>query len=410
MFDTPAVTLRATRPYLWLSPSPFILTITFLLASCGSPSPTSPTNSGPIEEPTKINLFPVGYAVDPRIFVMVTNLGTLPVQLPLAFDTGSSGITINALELFPSDIVTQYGFNFGGGESYIVYDGITITPVQGTRSYGGAGGRTEIGNLGFTQVTFGDERGILTTSVMPVFLYYSVIWNSTGLPADPQPQQGWFGVNSAPDLIIVPGSTEPAGGYPTCSMDTTISCRVVSVFKYLSYGEGINAGFMLSPVGLQDCDISVANSCTPQPILTVGLNSTLEDGFSTLPLICPPTNYVGSADINGYPVCNANIPGATVTISGSASGTLSNETVLFDTGNPAVTLHEPANLSLPSPLPIGAEVRVELTSGFSYTYEAGVSGITSTAVSPSLSTGIGISFFTEHFFFIDFTNNLEGWK
>src|ERR1700677_1348587 len=250
-----------------------------LMASCGLPTPTPPTGSGPIQEPTTLNLYPVGYANDPRIFVMVTHVGSLPTDLPLAFDTGSAGITINALSVFPSSIVTSSGFNFGGGESSITYNGIIITPIQGKRSYGGSTGRTEIGNLGFAEITFGDEYGALTTAIMPIFFYFSVTENATGLPASPQPQQGWFGVNAAPDLIVVAGSSEPLGGYPACFTETTVSCSVVSALKYLDYGKGVDAGFMLSRASLQQCDITTIGSCSAQPILTVGLNTALEAGF-----------------------------------------------------------------------------------------------------------------------------------
>jgi hypothetical protein len=99
------------------------------LASCGGSSSQTmqlahPTTSN-IQTPTSINLYPVGYAVNPRIFVMVTP-GTAPVTLPLAFDTGSSGITLNALNVFPPSMVTETGFIFPAGEASISYNGITV--------------------------------------------------------------------------------------------------------------------------------------------------------------------------------------------------------------------------------------------------------------------------------------------
>ena len=388
-----------------------LLPVVAALTGCGSGGSNSTTNSKPpTPQPTVVNLYPVGYATNPRIFVMITNVGSVSTSLPLAFDTGSAGMTMNALSLFPSSIVTASGFNFAGGESSITYNGITVTPVQGRRSYGGSNGRTQIGNLGFAEISFGEGDGVLTTAVMPVLFYYSVIENATGLPAPSDPQQGMFGVDAAPNLIVVAGSTEPPGGYPACTTETTISCFVISVFKYLSYGKGLDAGFMLSPASLQQCDITTIGSCSPQPILSVRLNAALESGFSTFSLTCSPPGYLGPDTINGYPACYAWIPNTTITVSGAATATINNQTVLFDTGNPTMALYEPPGISLPSPLPVGSSVLVDLPSGYSYSYDAGASGITLTTTGADVSNVIGIDFFTGHSLFIDFSTGIEGWK
>jgi hypothetical protein len=69
---------------------------------------------------------------------------------------------------------------------------------------------------------------------MPVFLYYSITDVATGQPLEvPSFQRGIFGVASTSGTIVLPGS------------DST--CYVVSVLKYLKYGDSVSAGFMLSP-------------------------------------------------------------------------------------------------------------------------------------------------------------------
>jgi hypothetical protein len=178
-----------------------------MLAACHDHN--SASNTG--VTPTAINLFPVAQTTEnpTRLFIRVTAVGSTAVSLPLAFDTGSSGITLDAPQILPSNIVTSDGFLFPQGESQLLYQGITITNQQGTRSYGNAGGRTEIGNIGYATVTFRDTNGTLTTREMPVFLYYAVHLNDTDETAAPQRQQGWFGVNDAPNPIIIPGSTKP---------------------------------------------------------------------------------------------------------------------------------------------------------------------------------------------------------
>ena len=405
-------TLSLSEPVKKVPWLPYLFTLSsFCLASCsGSSSPVTqsiPQTTSIIQTPASINLYPVGYAVDPRIFVMVTP-GTAPVNLPLAFDTGSSGITLNALSIFPPSMVTATGFIFPSGQTTITYNGITVTNQQGSRAYGGQGGRTETGNIGFARITFGDSAGQLTTDVMPILFYYSVIETATLMPATAQPQQGWFGVNSAPDSIVVANSVEPSTGFPACTQETAGTCRVVSVLEYLEYAAGVNAGFKLGPATLEQCDVTTAGSCMPEPLLTVGLNDSVEAGFSTVALTCPPAGYLGPDTIQGYSVCQPGIAGTTISLSGPVSANLI-ESALFDTGNPANMLTQSSG-ALSSPLPSQTSVVLMTPSGFSYEYTTGATGITETSIGPTVSTGIGINFFTEHSFFIDFVSNAEGWK
>jgi hypothetical protein len=362
---------------------------------------------GVVDHPTTINVYPVGYAVDPRIFINVS-VGNVPVTVSVAFDTGSAGLTLNALAIFPASVVTEKGFIFPSGQNSITYNGIIVTDQVGTRSYGGSGGRTETGNIGYAQVTFGDADGELTTDTMPVLLYYSVTENATGEPALAQPQQGWFGVNAASNDISVAGSSEPLTGYPECTPEATGTCSVVSVLKYLDYWQDVDAGFVISEISFESCDITTPGSCAPQPSLTVGLIEPLEQGYVAQTLSCPPDGYVGAETIRGYLVCSPEIPNATVTLSGPVTASLP-ETVLFDSGNPSNDIHQSGG-ALPALLPAETAVTVATPSGFVYAYTAGVTGTLETSIGPSISTGFGINFFTQHSLFIDFITNVEAWR
>jgi hypothetical protein len=383
------------------------------LAACGGGGSSTASNQGPT--PTVMGLYPVGAAsAGGRLYMKVMAVGSTAVDMPLIFDTGSAGITLYAPDIFPSSMVSSTGFVFPAGATSLTYDGITVTGQQGTRSYGTAtNGTTQNGNIGFAQVSFGDSPGAVTTALMPVFLYYSVVSRATGQPIPPQPQQGIFGVNSVTNLITVPGTTEPADGFPLCTPQTSGSCRVVSVFKYLQYPQGINAGFMLTPATLQACDITSAGSCNSQPILTIGLTPALEAGFSTVSLTCPPppSSYVGPSTMNGYPVCLAAIPNTTISVSGSATGMLTGD-FLFDSGTPFNLVSVPSGSSFPTPVPDGADVLVTTPSGFTYTYTA-APGITNTADllgSSGTPSIIGIGYFTTSSLFVDFVTSTEGWK
>jgi hypothetical protein len=398
---------------VWLS-----LISVMSLAACGSS--TSPTNAFPdsVQSPTTINLYPVRSTADEdRLFVFVTAVGSTPVRMPLAFDTGSAGITLYALDIFPKNIVTADGFAFPPGQSTINYGGITVANQQGVRTYGGTGGKSEIGNIGYAQVTFGDGNGELTTAFMPIFLFYLITDNATGDPVPAPPQRGWFGVNDTAGLIDG-GTPEPQTGYPACAEDTIGSCYVVSVLKYFEYATGLNAGFMVVPAPLQPCEITIPGNCSPAPMLIVGLTATDEGAFSEVELTCPPSGYSGPPSINGYDVCTEGIPDTTVTLSVVSTGMFTG-TVLFDSGTPYIIFYPAKGSRFPSSVLAGTSVMVGTPSGFDYIFTAGpVYSLSMTPAPNSVETIsdstsqsiIGVDYFTRDSFFIDFTSHTEGWQ
>jgi hypothetical protein len=385
-------------------------------SSGGSPGSPTPPPPPPAAQSTVIDLYPSAND-GRRLFLLVTAVAGQSVSMPLAFDTGSAGITLYAPDIFPPDLVSAAGFVFPQGQHTLSYNGITVTDQQAVRRYGSQQfGRDETGNLGFAQVTFGDSNGSLQTQTMPVFLTYLITDNQTGASVPPGVQRGWFGVNDAPNFIAVSGAAALTE-YPACTMTSEGSCYVVSVLKYLQYPAGLNAGFMLANAALQDCSIAVTNDCQPAPILTIGLTKDMEASFASIKLVCPPTAnpYPGPASIEGYPVCQMLIPNIPVTVSGPSTGSFTGN-ALFDTGTPYMVFGGPAG-SFPAAIAPGSTVSIAVTSGFDYQYTAGTvftgsnAGSYSTLVNTSLNeTVIGIDYFTTNSFFIDFTAGTEGWK
>jgi len=381
-----------------------------ILVACGGSagdSPPAPITT--IDAPTAIDLYPNESSENPaRLTVMVTAVGSTPVSMPLGFDTGSAGITLYAPSIFPASMLGANGFIFPSAETQMSYGGITVTNQQGTRVYGSVlDNRNENGNLGFATVTFGDANGEITTQTMPVFLYYSITDNQTGTLLPEPTQQGWFGVADTSGTIVIPDSVEPAAGYPACSPAGVGTCYVVSVLKYLDYAGGVNAGFSLTPTTIQTCDIATPGSCMPAPILTLGLNSSLEDGYTTQPLVCPPNGYIGPADIAGYPVCQKTILNTMI----SALGDTITGYSLFDSGTAEMQISTPAGSNFPLFIPAGTTVTFAQSSGYEYSYTSGT-GYFESLVEPDTTTVniIGIGFFTTNSLFIDFTTSIEGWK
>jgi hypothetical protein len=247
---------------------------------------------------------------------------------------------------------------------------------------------------------------------MPLFLYYSITDVATGQPIEvPSFQHGIFGVASTSGTIVLPGSVEPAGGYPACAADTDGTCYVVSPLKYLQYGDSVSAGFLLSPAPIQSCDITTAGSCAPASMLTIGLDAALKTGFSTVSLPCPPQGYLGPSSMAGYPVCQKIIDNTTLMVSGATVGTVVGEAV-FDTGTANMQIATPAGSSFPASVSVGSSVLLMTPSGFTYRYDTTSTDPLATIVNQDFSGSsiIGIGYFTSHSFFIDYSSGTEGWK
>src|SRR6185437_506771 len=105
---------------------------TVFLTSCGSSTASISTgNQESIQRPTTVNLLPVqSAAYESRLYILVTGVGAQIVNMPLAFDTGSAGITLYALDVLPDTIVTPAGFLIPAGQSTITHGGITVTNQQ----------------------------------------------------------------------------------------------------------------------------------------------------------------------------------------------------------------------------------------------------------------------------------------
>jgi len=121
---------------------------------------------------------------------------------------------------------------------------------------------------------------------------------------------------------------------------------------------------------------------------------------------------MGPAEIEGYSVCQAEISGSTIAVSGGDSFA---GPVLFDTGTPWMQFNVAPDVSFPSDVSQNTPVTVTTPSGFVYGFSAGPPG-TSSPDSVDVQVGsagdsiVGISYFTTNSFFIDYVAGTEGWR
>ncbi len=134
------------------------------LVACGGGSsmdsaPTAAVTQ--IEKPVVINLYPNSTASVPLATRSVRDFGRLgggEHATDLRYRLRGSD-ALCAGYFSPASMVSATGFVFPAGQTSLTYNGITVTNQQATRLYGSDNLHTQMGNLGFAPLTFGDAQG-----------------------------------------------------------------------------------------------------------------------------------------------------------------------------------------------------------------------------------------------------------
>ena len=345
-----------------------------LISSCSKE--TAPTPSG-VQPIATLGLYEKDSSVYKSVYIPISRVGTQSSATYYSiFDTGSSGMTIDAYGLIPAAMTTSSGIQVAGDSVNV--NGITITNKTAILFYGNSlNERNEYGNLAYAQITIGDRNGSITTRRIPFFLYYKV-------------------VNVATGIIQQPHSNDIFGVGPGCSF---ASNAIASPLSYFTTGNGVVSGFKLAK--FSNAGFSL-NGTYVRNLLTIGLvpdDLSSSSGFIMHPLTFYP--YGGySPDI-----------AATVTY----NNTTTLAAVLFDTGASAVSIIESTN---PPPnlksLPPNTNVTINTVSGFSYSYTTAAADDLTQVDDPS-NTGdprtiFSIDFFTENQYLINYDTHQLGLK
>jgi hypothetical protein len=334
-------------------------------------------NAGPITPtitPVTLGLYEYASGINKRIFLPVTLVGTKAVTYYTVFDTGSSGMTLDATDIVPASMITSSGFQFTGDS--VVVNGITITKQTDIISFGDQLSSTkEYGNLAYANITIGDAQGNLALKRVPFFLYYKIVDETgTQLPAH---SSDVFGVG-------------PGTGY--------VLSQIQSPLAYFNTGTSLTSGFKLAT--LNKSLFSTSGTYVTN-LLTIGLSS---NDLSSAGFIMHPLSKFSTG---GY---SANIP-ATIAYNGR---TISGQ-ILFDTGTPSTTVIEDrlATNAVGS-LPANSTVTITTNKGFVYTYTTSNTGNLTEVQNPN-NTGdsrtiFSLDFFITNEYLTDYTNHQIGLK
>jgi hypothetical protein len=321
-----------------------------------------------------LGLYEYASGTNKRIFLPVTKVGSQAVTYYTIFDTGSTGMTLDANGILPASMITSTGITVTGDS--VIVNGITVTSKTSVMSYGDKTSLTkEYGNLAYAIITIGDQTGNITTKRIPFFLYYKIQNVTTGEVAAAH-SADVFGVGSGTSYAFA---------------------AIASPLSYFTTTTGQTSGFKLATLG----NTGFTNTGTYiGGLLTIGLiNSDLSSAGFIMHLL----TY---SSAGGY---SANIP-ATITY-GSQS---TSAQVLFDTGTPSVTIIEDNKANGIGALPVNTLVTVTTNKGFVYSYTttntSNLTSIENPNVTGDYRTIFSLDFFVSNEFLTDYTNHQIGLK
>ena len=365
----------------------------FLLFNSCRKSDTNPSSQGGsstvIASPVMLDLIPAENVTSGirRIFLPVSAVGGVKSgSLKLVFDSGSEGVLFSATSLFSAAQIADTGIVINSADSAII-SGITVTSAKVTSIYGDPPAtRTFYGNIAYAPLTLGDQSGAVVTARMPFILVYKGVDNQTGA-----------------SVVLDDNSDGIAGvissGFNPASVNTLATSRsdIKSPFNYLTYTNGVNAGFMLSPLNATGWTTQASSAAGgAMPLLTIGLTDQLKSGFAL---------QVQRLDIGN--LFDPDILG-TVTYNGTS---ILNTNTLLDTGTPIGFTIYNASENGSAILASNEPVQLTTAEGFSYNYTSDAALFQTSVQSTGQPRSIfGIDFFLNNSLLWDYTDHLIGLK
>jgi hypothetical protein len=364
-----------------------LLCLTIFITSCSKKSGDSPTPASAATPTAYIGLYEYADATTGttyrRIFMPLSAIGTQTAAnntnfsnaaYPV-FDTGSTGIALDAADLIPASMITSSGITFTGDS--VVVNGITITNQSSTISFGNAlSSLKETGYLAYANFTLGESGAPqISTGRIPFFLYYKIV-----------DQNGKAYTAHSADVFGV-GSGVSYG-----------NSKIASPLSYIKSTTGATAGFKLAT--MSSSGFNSVGTFMPG-LLTIGLipSDLSTAGFTLHPLTSFP--------VGGY---SDNIP-ATITYNGTV---VSSAQILFDTGTSAYTIIEDPKATGVGNLAANSTVTVTTNKGFKFNYTVGTSGNLTTIQNPNNTLDsrsvFSLDFFINNEYLVDYTNHQIGLK
>ena len=250
------------------------------------------------------------------LYVRVLALGDRQVDVPLLFDTGSVGITMECESILPARYCSADGIKIDGP---LELDGLKVTTQRAVAQYGTY---DEYGNIAYAKVGFGAPGHLIATAeAIPILVRYKQVRRATG--------------------EIVGGPLWPKGIFGVSPVGFTAGGLLPSPMGAIDVPAGQHKGYRLSPIGTdwKICTNERGN-CPEIDALHVGIAPTAKTGFTLAKLKKLPSEHY-------FPFVETCIAWKQEKVC---------RPTIYDTGNSTIMVAGRPPKGTTAPLPIGTEV------------------------------------------------------
>jgi hypothetical protein len=257
------------------------------------------------------------------LYVRLLALGDHKVDVPLLFDTGSVGITVECAAVLPVRYCSTEGIKI---DKPLELDGLTVTTQQTVAQYGTY---DEYGNVAYAKVGFGSREHMISTSErIPILIRYKQVRRATGeIVGGPLWSKGMFGVSPVGFM---------AGGL------------LRSPMGMIDVPPGQHKGYRLSPVGAawKICTNEEGN-CPQVAALYVGIDQAAKKDFTLAKLQKLPSEHY-------FPFVHSCVAWQQEKVC---------RPTIYDTGNSTIMIAGQPPKGTTALLPIGTEVMATVPDG-----------------------------------------------
>lgn len=190
-----------------------------------------------------------------RLYIKLLGLGQRKVDVPLLFDTGTPGISVDCKAVLGPKLCTEDGIK---ADKELLVDGIRITSQKISNKFETV---IEYGQLAYAQIKFGSPASLVSTSKeIPFVLRYKEEDRQTGKTIH----------------------TENMGVFGVSPIDATSQGEFLkSPLTSVEVSPGLLQGFYLTPIGANWVRCSnKKNDCPPAMSLHIGVDENIKKEFT----------------------------------------------------------------------------------------------------------------------------------
>ncbi|HEY1386534.1 MAG TPA: hypothetical protein VGF43_23120 [Dongiaceae bacterium] len=301
------------------------------------------------------------------LYVRLLALGDHQVDVPLLFDTGSVGITVECESVLPARYCSASGIKI---DAPLELEGLTVTTRPALAQYGTY---DEYGNIAYATVSFGArEHPISTAERIPILVRYKKVRRATG--------------------EIVGGPLWPKGVFGVSPVGSMAGLR--SPMSAIEVPAGQHKGYRLSPVGAEwNRCTNEEGTCPEVAALHIGIDPAIEKDFTLAKLKKLPSEHY-------FPFVETCITWQQEKVCRPA---------IYDTGNSTIVIAGKPPKGTVAPLPIGTAVAASVLDAaawrFSVQYEPEVE------FAPQMDIHlIGIRYFETNSLLVDLDGQEVGFR